>query len=151
MIPDISKELVVAATQETCFKVFTQKMDAWWPKTHHVGKCPMVEMLLEPGEGGRWYSKHEDGSEVNVGTVLAWNPFDLLVLNWQIDANFQCDPRIVSEVEVQFMAAGPKSTRVLMQHKNLDRLGEGKKVIESMDEGWGIILNLYQNTAEREA
>ena len=151
MIPNINKELTVAATQETCFKVFTQKMDAWWPKTHHVGKCPMVEMILEPGEGGRWYSKHEDGSEVNVGTVLTWNPDDLLILNWQIDANFQCDPRILSEVEVKFIAVGPKSTRVLMEHKNLDRLGQGGKSIESMDEGWGMILNLYQNVAEHEA
>lgn len=151
MIPDIKKELLVAAAQDTCFKVFTQKMDAWWPKTHHVGKCPMVEMVLEPGEGGRWYSKHEDGSEVSVGTVLAWDPFDLLVLNWQIDASFQCDPSIVSEVVVNFIAEGPKSTRVLMQHKNLDRLGEGKKVIESMDAGWGMILNLYQKVAEYEA
>jgi len=150
MIPDINKELVVAAAKETCFKVFTQKMDAWWPRTHHVGKCPMTAMVLEPGEGGRWYSKHEDGSEVSVGSVLTWNPFDLLVLNWQIDANFQCDPSIVSEVEVHFIAEGPKSTRVLMQHKNLDRLGEGKKVIESMDEGWGVILNLFQNVAEHE-
>ena len=53
MIPNIKKELIVTAPQDTCFKVFTQKMDAWWPKTHHVGKCPMVEMILEPGEGGR--------------------------------------------------------------------------------------------------
>jgi uncharacterized protein YndB with AHSA1/START domain len=151
MIPNIRKELLVAAPQQTCFVVFTQKMDAWWPKTHHVGKCPMIEMLLEPAQGGRWYSKHEDGSEVTVGHVLTWNPYDLLVLNWQIDANFQCDPGIVSEVEVQFIAEGPKSTRVRMEHKNLDRLGQGAKAIESMDDGWGMILNLYKNTAEYEA
>lgn len=151
MIPNIKKELLIAAGQESCFKVFTQKMDLWWPKTHHVGKCAMVEMVLEQGQGGRWYSKHEDGSEVNVGTVLSWNPYDLLVLNWQIDANFQYDPGITTEIEVQFIAEGPKTTRVLMEHKDLNRLGEGGKAIESMDEGWGMILNLYKNTVEYEA
>lgn len=151
MMPNIKKELLIAAGQESCFKVFTQKMDLWWPKTHHVGKCAMVEMVLEQGQGGRWYSKHEDGSEVNVGTVLSWNPYDLLVLNWQIDANFQYDPGITIEIEVQFISEGPKTTRVLMEHKDLDRLGEGGKAIESMDEGWGMILNLYKNTVEYEA
>lgn len=150
MIPNIKKELLVAATQETCFQVFTQKMDAWWPKTHHVGKTPMTEMVLENHQGGRWYSKHEDGSEVNVGIVLAWRPFDLLILNWQIDANFQCDPSIRSAVEVRFIPEG-NQTRVKMEHKDLDRLGQGSKAIESMDEGWGMILNLYQNVAENEA
>jgi uncharacterized protein YndB with AHSA1/START domain len=151
MIPNIKKELIVSAAQDTCFKVFTEKMDAWWPKTHHVGKCPMVEMILEPGQGGRWYSKHEDGSEVNVGNVLVWHPYDLVVLNWQIDANFQCDPHIMSEVELKFIAEGAKSTRVLLEHKHLERLGQGGKAIESMDGGWGMILNLFKSITEDEA
>ena len=69
MIPNIKKELVIEAAQETCFNVFTQQMDSWWPRDHHAGQCPMREMVLESGLGGRWYTKHEDGSEVNVGTV----------------------------------------------------------------------------------
>ena len=151
MIPNIKKELVVAASQETCFNIFTQQMDAWWPKTHHVGKCPMTEMVLEQRKSGRWYSKHEDGSDVNVGTILTWHPYDLLVLNWQIDANFQYDPQITTEVEVRFIPEDAQTTRVLMEHKDLDRLGEGGKAIESMDEGWGMIMNLYKNIAEYEA
>jgi len=148
MIPNIKKELLVNASQQHCFEVFTRQMDAWWPNTHHVGKTPMTEILLEPALGGRWYSKHEDGSEVDVGTVLTWNPYDLLILNWQINANFECDPGIVSEIEVQFIPEG-EQTRVIMEHKNLDRLGEGAKAIESMDEGWGMIMNLYKNKAEQ--
>ncbi|WPU91554.1 SRPBCC family protein [Mucilaginibacter sabulilitoris] len=148
MIPNIKKELVVNAAQQTCFEAFTQKMDTWWPRTHHVGKCPMTEMVLEAGQGGRWYSKHEDGSEVNVGIILAWNPYDLLLLNWQIDANFQYDPSITTEVEVKFIAEGDR-TRVFMEHKDLERLGEGGKAIDSMDEGWGMILNLYKNVVEQ--
>jgi len=137
MIPNIKKELVIAAAQDTCFNVFTQKMDLWWPREYHVGQCPMVEMLLESGTGGRWYTRHEDGSEVNVGTVLTWNPFELLVLNWQIDANFRYNPKVVTEVEVKFIAEGAGTTRVLLEHKDLDRMGEGGKAIESMDGGWG--------------
>ncbi len=151
MIPNIKKELVVAAGQEVCFTVFTQKMDGWWPRTHHVGKCPMQEMVLEAGKDGRWFTRHEDGSEVNIGKVLVWKPYDLLVLSWQIDANFQYDSQIITEVEVKFIADGANSTRVLMEHKNLHRLGEGGKAIESMDDGWSMILNVFKNIAEHEA
>ena len=151
MIPNINKELVIAASQETCFYVFTQKMDSWWPRDYHVGSCPMREMMLEAKPEGRWYTLHEDGSEVNVGKVLTWSPYDLLVLNWQIDANFQYDPAVTTEVEVQFIPEGLGVTRVTLEHKDLDRLGEGGKSIDSMDEGWGFIMNLYKGVTEVES
>ena len=150
VIENISKEVLLAASQETAFKVFTEKMDLWWPKTHHVGTCPVTETVLEPNVNGRWYTKHEDGSEVNVGHVLTWDPYSLLILNWQIDGNFKCDPSLTTEVELQFIAEGPKTTRVKFEHKNLQRLAGGTKVIESMDMGWGMIMNLYKQVAENE-
>jgi uncharacterized protein YndB with AHSA1/START domain len=150
-ISNIKKEFIVEASQETAFNVFTKKMNIWWPKTHHVGSSPMTELMLEPGINGRWYTKHEDGDEVSIGHVLAWDPFGLLVLNWQIDGNFKCDPEITTEVEVKFIAEGPKTTRIKFEHKNLERLAGGTKVIDSMDEGWGMMLNLYKNIAENES
>ena len=143
IIKPISKQVVVAASQETAFKVFTANMDSWWPRTHHIGNAPMVEFIVEPGAGGRWYSKHEDGSEVNVGKVIKWDPFESLILNWQIDGNFKCNPDLITEVEVQFIPLDAKTTKVLLEHRNLERLGEGKAV-ESMDEGWGQIMELYK-------
>src|SRR5579863_3364599 len=139
----IRKELVVDASQETAFQVFTEKMDLWWPKTHHVGKTPVVESVLEPGVRGRWFTKHVDGSEVNVGYVHVWDPYGRLVLIWQVDGNFQCDPNLMSEVEVVFVVEGPGKTRVKLEHRDLEKLMGGKKVIEDMDAGWGYILGLY--------
>jgi len=144
----IKKEVIVHASQETAFKVFTQKIDAWWPKTHHVGKCPMVESVLEQKTGGRWFSRHEDGSEVENGHVLSWNPYAKVILAWQINGNFQYDPSLISEVEVNFVKEGPKQTRVTLEQRDLDKLGGGSKVIESMDEGWGMILNLYKKVSD---
>ena len=140
----IRKELLVEVSQATAFKVFTEKMDLWWPRTHHIGKSPMTEFVLESKPKGRWYSRHEDGSEQDVGYVLTWAPYGLLVLAWQINGNFQFDPTLVTEVEVVFIAEAPEVTRVKFEHKNLERLGGGKAV-ESMDEGWGKILDLYKN------
>lgn len=143
----IKKEVTVEASQETAFKVFTEKMDHWWPRTHHVGTCAMLELVLEAKPGGRWYSRHEDGSEVNVGYVLTYQPYDLFTLAWQINGDFKYDPELVTEVEVQFIAEGPKRTVVKFEHKDLQKLGNGKAV-ESMDEGWGQIMALYQQQVE---
>lgn len=58
------------------------------------------------------------------------------------------DASIVLEIEILFVAETPGRTRVHFEHRNLDRLGEGSKIIESMDEGWGKILALYVSTAD---
>jgi hypothetical protein len=142
-ITAIKKELLVEASQETAFKVFTEKMDLWWPRTHHIGSTPMTGIVLEPGHNGRWYSKHEDGSEANIGKVLTWDPYSLFILDWQINGDFKFDSQLSTQVEVQFIAEGPNLTRVKFEHKDLDRLGGGKTV-ESMNEGWGMILDLYK-------
>lgn len=143
----IRKEVVVAASQETAFIVFTDKIDLWWPSTHHVGSCPMTGSVIEPYGKGRWYSKHEDGSEVNVGYVQTWDPYGRLVLIWQIDGNFKCDPNLISEVEICFIAEGPVTTRVTLEHRDLEQLRGGTKVIDDMDKGWEFIMNLYKSTA----
>lgn len=147
-LTSIKKELTVEASQATAFKVFTQKMDLWWPRTHHIGSTPMTEMVLEPNLNGRWYSRHEDGAEAEVGYVSTWQPNDLLVLVWQINGDFKFDPALVTEVEVHFIADGPKTTIIKFEHKNLDRL-VGAKAIESMDQGWGHIMDLYKQIAEQ--
>jgi uncharacterized protein YndB with AHSA1/START domain len=145
----IRKEVLVEASQETAFRVFTEKMDWWWPKSHHVGKAPVVESVLEPGIRGRWFSRHEDGSEVNVGYVLIWDPYGRIVLVWQIDGNFQCDPQLHSEIEVIFLPEGPLKTRVKLEHRDLEKLTGGKKVIEDMDDGWGYIMQLYSEVTNK--
>lgn len=148
-IATIKKEVIVEASQATAFKVFSEKMDLWWPRTHHIGKTPMVEMVVEPGLNGRWYTRHEDGSEVAIGYVLNWDPNSFLSLAWQINGEFLFDPELITEVEVNFIPDGPKQTLVKFEHKNLDRLGSGGKTVESMDQGWGLIITLYKNLTDQ--
>jgi uncharacterized protein YndB with AHSA1/START domain len=142
-LTSIKKEFIVEASQQTAFEVFTQKIDLWWPRTHHIGSSAMTEMVVEPKVGGRWYSKHTDGSEADTGYVLTYRPYDLLALAWQIDGDFKCNPDLVTEVVTEFISEGPTTTRVKFEHKDLHKLGNGK-VVESMDKGWGEIMEVYQ-------
>ncbi len=148
-IPPIKKELLVEASQMTAFKVFTEKMDLWWPRSHHIGKTPVTESVLEPGVNGRWYTLHEDGSRCDVGHVLEWDPYAQVVLAWQINGNYKYDPNLITEVEVRFIAEGPKTTTVKFEHKNLGRMS-GVKAVAEMDYGWGWILQLYKTHIETE-
>ena len=142
----IKKQIEVDAPQGVAFKVFTENMDTWWPRTHHIGSTPMTALVLETRPGGRWYTLHEDGTEANVGKVLYWQPTERVVLAWQINGDFKYDPELVTEVEIVFIYKGNNKTLVEFEHRDLDRLGEGKAV-ESMDRGWGQILELYKKTA----
>ncbi len=147
-LASIKKELVIGASQQTAFEVFTEQMDLWWPRTHHVGSSDMTEIVVEPFANGRWYTKHVDGREADIGYVHTYQPYDLFVLIWLINGDFKLDRHLKTEVVTQFIAEGPKSTRVKFEHRGLDKLGNGKAV-ESMDQGWGTIMGLYKNNAEQ--
>ena len=148
LIQSIKKELIVEASQMTAFKVFTEKIDMWWPVAYHIGSSPLVETVLEQGVNGRWYTKHEDGSEANVGYVQLWDPYAQLTLVWQVNGNFKYDPGLITEIEVLFIPESAKLTQIKLEHKNLERLGDGGKTIESMETGWGLILQLYKAYTE---
>ena len=149
-IEPVRKQIVVAAAPARAFDVFTNGIDRWWPREHHVGKSPMARILIEPRAGGRWYSVCQDGSECDVGRVLSWEPPHRLVLAWQLTAKWQFEPDFVTEVEVTFTAAGPTQTRVVLEHRNLERFGEAAAALrKTIDEagGWGYLLDQFAGAA----
>lgn len=140
-VQPIRKQIMVEAPQERAFRVFTQNIDAWWPREHHIGKAELKSAMLEPRSGGRWYEVGVDGSECEWGKVLVWEPPQRLVLAWQITSEWQYDAKFLTEVEVRFTAEGPKRTRVDFEHRNLERFGKAaQKQREMMDGGWGKML-----------
>jgi uncharacterized protein YndB with AHSA1/START domain len=147
----VRKEVLVEAPRERAFRVFTEGVDRWWPRQHHIGKSPMKKTIIESSEGGRWYAVCEDGTECDVGKVLVWEPPARLVLAWQITAAWQYDPSFVTEVEVTFAAEAPKRTRVTLEHRDLHRFGaDVEKLREQIDAptGWGTILDQFRKCSE---
>lgn len=143
---NIKKELTVEAPIEKAFRVFTAKMTTWWPKSHHIGASPLRECVVEAKVDGRWYEICEDGSQCEWGKVLAWEPPNRLVLAWQLNARFEYDAALVTEVEVRFTALSPTRTRVDFEHRGLEKLGSATAPSE-MDQGWGQILEGYAGAA----
>ena len=152
-VEPVHKQIVIAASQVRAFRVFTEGMDRWWPRSHHIGTTPLARQVLEPTLGGRWYAISQDGSECDIGKVLVWEPPHRVVLAWQLSADWKYDSAFVTEVEVTFAAEGPKMTRVDLEHRNLERYGEAaprvRKGIDS-SEGWGAMLDVFGGVAAAE-
>ena len=84
-VAPVKKSITVKASVEHAFKVFTDGFDTWWPRSHHIGKQPMVKAVIETRAGGRCFGREADGTECDWGKVLAWEPPNRFVLAWQID------------------------------------------------------------------
>lgn len=146
-IAPVRKTIVVQATPEKAFAVFTAGLDRWWPKTHNIGTAPLRESIIEPFVGGRWYSKCEDGSEAVVGHVSVWQPAERFVVSWEISAQWKPDARLAlaSEVEVRFVAEAAGGTRVELEHRKFERMGvqDGETMRKGVDGGWPGLLELF--------
>ncbi len=153
-VAPVKRDLVVKTSRERAFRLFTAGMDRWWPREHHIGKSPMKTIVVEPRVGGRWYTVSEDGTELDIGKVLTWDPPTRLVLAWQITADWAYDPAFVTEVEVGFIADGPRATRVSFEHRNLERyaaFAEGLRKQLDDPKGWHGSLDRFASVAAMKA
>lgn len=134
-VESVRREVVVPVAPERAFEVFTARMTDWWPSHHHIGSAPIEEIVIEPREGGRWFTRHEDGSETSTGVVAAWEPPERLVVTWQIGADWKFHAGLVTTVEVRFVAEGADRTRVQLEHRDLDRYGpDAEKMRETFEQ-----------------
>jgi uncharacterized protein YndB with AHSA1/START domain len=149
-IAPVRKQVTVAATQERAFTLFTKEMSRWWPATHSILKSPLKQYVVEPQAGGRWYALGEDGSRGETGYVIEWQPPTRLVLAWQLSGQWQFDPQLITEVEVRFVAESLGVTRVELEHRNLERMGDMAAQVHSMVDapgGWTAILESFKKCA----
>jgi hypothetical protein len=151
----VRKTITVEASQEIAFRVFTEGINTWWPlESHHLGKAAPKEVITETRVGGRCFERAFDGSECVWGHVLVWEPPRRYVFSWEISSEFQPDPRCATEVEVRFIAEGPRRTRVELEHRKLDRFGakrdEMRKTFDSPG-GWAGLLEKFADAAKKEA
>jgi uncharacterized protein YndB with AHSA1/START domain len=148
----VRKVIVVNAPQEVAWRVFTEKIGTWWPLAQYkIGKANAVDAVIEPRIGGRWYERGDDGSTCGWGSVLGWEPPSRLLLSWDINADWQYDPALKTELEICFIPEGKRVTRVELEHRKLDRYGarrdEMREVFDKTGD-WGRLLAAFAQLAE---
>ena len=144
----VRQQVVVEVPVERAFRAFTEEFDGIKPREHNMLAVEIAETVFEPRVGGRIYDRGVDGSECQWARVLAYEPPDRVVFSWDIDPRWQIESDLerTSEVEVRFVAEAPERTRVELEHRNLERHGEGwERLREGVDGegGWPLYLQRF--------
>jgi uncharacterized protein YndB with AHSA1/START domain len=123
----VHASIVVDAPIDRAFRVFTDGIGTWWPPEQHLLQSELAEMVFEPRVGGHIIDRGVDGTESHWARVLVYEPPNRVVFSWDIDVSWQleADPDKTSEVEIRFSVAARDRTLVELEHRHLDRHGEG--------------------------
>jgi uncharacterized protein YndB with AHSA1/START domain len=148
----VRTEIVIEAPIDRTFRLFTERFDQIKPREHNMLAVDIAESVFEPRAGGRVYDRGVDGSECQWGRVLAYDPPNRVVFTWDISPRWriEADPARSSEVEVRFIAEGDRRTRVELEHRHLERHGEGwQGLAEGVrgDQGWPLYLRRFAAAA----
>lgn len=149
----VGAQVVVEAPVERAFSLFTAGIGTWWHPDHHLLEGELAEMVFEPREGGHVYDRGVDGSECRWARVLAYEPPHRFVISWDINTRWKLETDLekTSEVEVRFIAEAPDRTRVELEHRHLERHGEGWEQMRAAvgaSDGWGSGLRRFAEVAQ---
>lgn len=147
-IEPVVRRTVVHCGIEHAWQVFTVELGSWWPiEGHTVGAVEHVAaVVVEEGPGGRVVERWHDGTEHVWAEIVAWEPPDRLVLSWHPGRATE-EPS--TEVEVRFLEERGGFTRIVLEHRAWERLGN--RAADSRadyDAGWPPVLNDYKRHAD---
>jgi uncharacterized protein YndB with AHSA1/START domain len=144
-------EVVVDASPEQAFALFTEEIGMWWRRDSPYWNDPerAASILIEPRVGGRFVEVHDPETRegFEIGHVTAWEPGRRLGLTWR-----QADwpDGASTDVEVRFEAAGA-GTRVRLEHSGFELVPGAEAFVGGYDAGWKEIAGWFEAHARREA
>jgi uncharacterized protein YndB with AHSA1/START domain len=144
----VHASIEVQAPRQRAFDVFTRDFGAFKPPEHNLLRVPIAETVVETHVGGHIIDRGTDGSECRWARVLAYEPPERFVFSWDISPQWQVesDPAKASEVTVTFTEVDAERTLVEIEHRHLDRHGDGWTGVRdgvSAEDGWPLYLDRY--------
>lgn len=144
----VNHSIVVEAPVERAFDTFVREFGSFKPAEHNLLGVDIAETVFEPRVGGWLFDRGIDGSECRWARVLAYDRPNRVLLSWNINARWQVetDPAKTSEWEARFIAETPSRTRVEIEHRHLERHGEGWEGVRGGvdgERGWPLYLRRY--------
>jgi uncharacterized protein YndB with AHSA1/START domain len=144
----VRSSIAVEAPIDRAFRVFTEDFGRFKPPEHNMLGVEIKETVFEPRVGGHLYDRGIDGSECRWARILAYEPPTRVMFSWDISPQWQIetDREKTSEVEVRFIAETPHRTRVELEHRNLERHGDGWEGVRAGvggDDGWPLYLRRF--------
>lgn len=144
MIEPLRITFSVRCRPEQSFELWTTHTSTWWPTTHTVSAQPGVEIIIEPGVGGRIYERTPHGDEHDWGQITRWEPPHRMAYRWHL----RQDRADATEVEISFAADERDGTVVSIEHRGWERLGaHGSERRQQNQHGWSSLLPHFQAAA----
>jgi hypothetical protein len=150
--PPVRQSVLVRTPRAHTFETFVGTMGTWWPvNPFSAGKDRVRDVTVERHVGGRVYETWADGTRVDWGELLAWEPPERFAMTWEIVS-------AQTEVELTFAELGSSLTRVCVVHSGWEKLSDEQLAEDcalpggyaggSFDKGWALILGQFAATAE---
>jgi uncharacterized protein YndB with AHSA1/START domain len=145
--------IVVSAPLDRAFSVFTERFGDFKPREHNLLSVPIAETVFEARAGGHIYDRGVDGSLCTWARVVAYEPPNRVVFTWDIGPTWQLetDAARTSEVVVRFTAESADRTRVELEHRHIERRGDGWESVAAGvdgDAGWPLYLGRYASLVD---
>ncbi|HEX3593295.1 MAG TPA: SRPBCC domain-containing protein [Pseudonocardiaceae bacterium] len=151
--PPVRQATLVRSDVAHTFAVFVRTLAQWWPlRPFSSGQERVAEVTVEERVGGRVFETWDDGTVVEWGELLEWDPPTLFTMTWHHTPK-------PTEVELTFTALEEKLTRVAVEHRGWEALSEaelsqdcalpGGYNNESYSKGWQIILGHLKEHVEK--
>jgi Activator of Hsp90 ATPase homolog 1-like protein len=139
MIEPLRVGLDIECTPEHAFETWTSRFATWWPRGHSASGDPAA-VVLEPRLGGRIYERTHDGREIDWGEITAWDPPHGFAYLWHI----RRDRKDATDVQVRFVLAGTRSTRLEITHTGWERLGaDAERWRDANGDGWASVVSHF--------
>lgn len=137
MIEPLRLEFEVDCAPAHAFRIWTERIAAWWPADHTVSGTDDATIVLEPRLGGRIFERTAVGIEHDWGEVTIWEPPARLGYLWHLRRSRE-DATVV---QIRFADAGAGRTRVDIEHTGWERLGADAQTWRDRNlGGWSTLL-----------
>ena len=140
MIEPIRLTYDVHCPRDYAFEIWTTGIHWWWPADHTASGEGDTNVVLEGRVGGRIFERTKSGVEHEWGEVTIWEPPSRLGYLWHL----RRDRADATEVEIRFVARGPVTTRLEIEHRGWERLGTGGEEQRDRNHGgWASLLRQF--------
>ena len=118
--PPVRQATTVRRGVAHTFEVFVATIARWWPlRPFSAGHERISDVVFEQRRGGRVYEVWDDGTTVEWGRLLVWDPPRRFTMSWM------CTPA-PTEVELTFTPLATSLTRVAVEHRGWEALSEAQ-------------------------
>ena len=137
----VRRTILVRCAVDAAFRIWTERINEWWPKGHSRSGNPSITVFLECRMGGQIYERTPDGVEHTWGRITEWDPPRHFAYHWYLGSGAE-QP---TWVDVHFVAHGTGSTRVNVSHRGPELIGDlGPRNRAIYDAAWEQLLPAYR-------